>query len=178
MRRLRATLGFNRARNSDMNIRIDVERQAVIAGSREQVLAQLGDIEGTLKRFPKLRKLSPLGQRDYRLDMHTIGSSIAKISYDVSFGARCSFDAAAGELSWTPLSNVGNALLQGALRVVEDGNGSRLSLSVRGELREVPVPLMYRLVAPAFIQGKFAALLDAYLENVGAAAGVSARASA
>lgn len=162
-----------------MHIRIDVERSAVVATPRAQMLAQLRDIEGTLKRFPKLRKLNALGQHDYRLDMHTIGSSIAKISHDVSFGARCALDASRGELSWTPLPEVGNAQLEGLMKLGEDGSGSRLSLRVHGELRDVPVPLMYRLVAPAFIQGKFAALVDAYIEKLGvAAAGPPARASA
>ncbi|MGQ0621061.1 MAG: hypothetical protein ACT4QA_14265 [Panacagrimonas sp.] len=161
-----------------MNIRIDVERAVAVATPRAQVLAQLMNLEGTLKCFPKLRKLHALGVQDYRLDMHTIGSSIARIAHDVSFGARCALDAAEGELSWTPLPKVGNAQLEGLLKLRPDGAGSRLSLRVHGELAEVPVPLMYRLVAPAFIQGKFAALVDAYLEKIGAtAAGAPARAS-
>lgn len=159
-----------------MNIKIDVERALPASASRDQVLSLLQDIEGTLKRFPKLRKLNALGARDYRLDMHTIGSSVARIAHDVSFGARCTADTAKAEMSWEPIPKVGNALLGGQLRVVEDGTGSRLSLRVRGELHDVPVPLMYRLVAPAFIQGKFSALADAYLEKIGtAAAGHTAR---
>lgn len=162
-----------------MNIKIEVERSTVVAAPRAQTLVLLKDTEATLKRFPKLRKLNPLGPEDYRLDMHTIGSSIAKIAHDVSFGVRCALDAAKGEMSWTPLPKVGNARIEALLRVAEDGKGSRLSFRVWGELHDVPVPLMYRLVAPAFIQGKFAALVDAYLEKLGsAAAATSARAQA
>lgn len=162
-----------------MNIKIEVERALQASVSRAQVLGLLQDVEGTLKRFPKLRKLHALGESDYRLDMQTIGSSVARIAHDVSFGARCSVDSAKGELNWAPIPKVGNALLEGHLLVIEDSKGSRLSLRVRGELRDVPVPLMYRLVAPAFIQGKFAALADAYLAKIASTAtGASARANA
>jgi hypothetical protein len=157
-----------------MNIKIEVERSTVVAAPRAQVLALFKDVESTLKRFPKLRKLNPLGEQDYRLDLHTIGSSVAKIAHDVSFGARCTLDAVAGEMNWVPLPKIGNARIEGLLRAVEEGKGSRLSLRVRGELHDVPVPLMYRLVAPAFIQGKFAALVDAYLEKLGQAAASAA----
>ena len=161
-----------------MHIRIEVERTLQASASRAQVLDLLQDIEGTLRRFPKLRKLHALGERDYRLDMQTIGSKVAKIAHDASFGARCSIDPAEGELSWEPIPKIGNALLEGRLRVIGESTGSRLSLRVSGELHDVPVPLMYRLVAPAFIQGKFSALADGYLEKIAAAAaGASSRAS-
>lgn len=152
-----------------MNIKIEIERHKHVAMTREQMAAVLKDVEGTLKKFPKLKKLNALSGQDFRLDMQTIGSKIAKIAHDVSFGARCASNPAKSELSWKPLPAVGNAQLEGLLRLTGEGKSARLSLNVRGELFEVPVPLMYRLVAPAFIQGKFSALVDAYLERLSGA---------
>lgn len=154
-----------------MDIRIEIERHRNVAMSRGQIDAVVRDVEGTLKKFPKLKKLTALDGRDFRLDMQTIGSSVARIAHEVSFGARCVADAAGSGLSWTPLPGVGNAQLEGRLRLDGDGSSARLSLHVRGQLHDVPVPLMYRLVAPAFIQGKFAALVDAYLERIVGATG-------
>lgn len=148
-----------------MNLKIEVERKIDVAATPAQVLQHLRNIETTLKRFPKLRKLTPLGGNDYRLDMQTIGSKIAKIAHDASFGAACSVDEARHEVSWQPIQKIGNAQIGGWLRATPAGKGASLSFRVSGELRDVPVPLMYRLVAPAFIQGKFAALVDAYLER-------------
>lgn len=160
-----------------MNIKIDIERHKTVPLTQAQLAGLLSDVEGTLKKFPKLKKLSALGAQDFRLDMHTIGSSIAKIAHDVSFGASCSTDAAKSELSWKPLPKVGNAQIEGQLKLAAEGKSTRVSLRVRGELADVPVPLMYRLVAPAFIQGKFSALVDTYLEKITASAG-SAKAQA
>lgn len=161
-----------------MNIKIDLERHRAVPMPADQLAALLGDVESTLRKFPKLRKLHVLGDADYRLEMHTIGSSIARIAHDVSFGARCVADARRGELSWKPLPKVGNAQLEGQLSVHPEGASSRLSLRVRGELSDVPVPLMYRLVAPAFIQGKFSALADAFLDRLGGAPSRAGSASA
>lgn len=160
-----------------MNITIDIERHKTVPVPQVQFAGLLGDIEGTLKRFPKLRKLTPLGAQDYRLDMHTIGSSVARIAHDVSFGARCVADPARAGMSWKSLPGVGNAQIEGQVSVAGEGQSTRITLRVRGELHDVPVPLMYRLVAPAFIQGKFSALIDAFLGKLAASAG-SARAAA
>lgn len=162
-----------------MNIKIDIERHKTVTLTPAQLAGLFSDVEGTLKKFPKLKKLSALGGQDFRLDMQTIGSSVAKIAHDVSFGASCSADAAKSELSWKPLSKVGNAQIEGQLRLAPEGKSTRVSLRVRGELHEVPVPLMYRLVAPAFIQGKFSALVDTFLERITSpAAGAKSQLSA
>jgi len=152
-----------------VKINIEVERKTDIAAPPAQVLETLKNLDATLKRFPKLRKLTPLGACDYRLDMQTIGSKIANIAHDASFGARCVVDETKGEIRWTPIPKVGNAQIEGLLRIKAEGSITRLSFRVRGELHDVPVPLMYRLVAPAFIQGKFTALVDAYLERTSVA---------
>lgn len=149
-----------------MKIKIDVERCLAAQVTAPQLQSVLEDIEAALKKFPKLRKLTMLDEQSYRLDMQTIGSSIAKIAHDASFGARFSVGENKGELRWVPVAKVGNASLEGFLRL----EGKAMKLRVWGELHDVPVPLMYRLVAPAFIQGKFSALADTWLERIAAMA--------
>lgn len=162
-----------------MDIKIDIERHKTVPVTQAQLAHLLTDMEGTLKKFPKLRKLHAIGEQEYRLDMQTIGSSVAKIAHDVSFGARCSVDRAKSTLDWKPLPKVGNAQIEGHLQLAGEGKSTRITLRVKGELHGVPVPLMYRLVAPAFIQGKFSALIDAFLDKLAASAGArSTQASA
>jgi hypothetical protein len=100
--------------------------------------------------------------------MQTIGSRVAKIAHDVSYGAKYVVDARKGQVTFKPLPKVGNAQVEGGLSLAEEGNQVRLSFHVKGELNDVPVPLIYRLVAPAFIQGKFTALVDAFLQKTAA----------
>lgn len=154
-----------------MKVELQIERSLDVAVSYAQAESLLRDVESTLRRFPKLRKLSRLGENQYQWDMGTIGSRIAKIAHEVSYGAQYSVDLKKGELAFKPLPKIGNATMQGWLRVAKSAKGSRLSFQVSGELRDVPVPLMYRLVAPAFIQGKFTALVDAFLTRTAEAIG-------
>ena len=152
-----------------MNIKIELEREVSAAVSEQQMADLLRDVHGTLKQFPKVKKLTTLSDTSFKVDLKTIGSSIARVAHDVSFGADCSVASDGHSLNWSPIPSVGNARITGELRF--DTARQVLRLNVRGELGGVPVPLMYRLVAPAFIQGKFSALSDAWLERLVASAG-------
>jgi hypothetical protein len=148
-----------------MKVNIEIERSAVVPVPYRQVEPLLSDLEGTIGRFPKLKKLTKLGPNDYLWEMRTIGSRIANIGHDVAYGARYQVDLKRGELSWKPLPDQGNARIEGFFRLTGEAEATRITFRVRGELHDVPVPLMYRLIAPPFIQGKFTRLVDTFLEQ-------------
>jgi hypothetical protein len=161
-----------------MNIDIAVERSLRVGAPYPRVAALLHDLEGTIRRFPKLRRLTPLGRMTYLWEMHTIGSRLANIAHDVSYAARYSVDLNNGELRWKPLPGHGNARIEGWFRIADHGVDTQLTFRVWGELRDVPVPLVYRLLAPPFIQGKFTRLVDEFLDRTGAALAGPAAAAA
>lgn len=148
-----------------MKVHIAITRSLDIELPPSQVKALFKDLEGTIQRFPKLRELKKLGANQYLWEMNPIGSKIANIAHEVRYGAHYTVDAKQGVLSWTPIAKQGNASIEGAFRTLEHGSGTRLEFVVKGELFDVPVPFMYRLVAPTFIQAKFAALVDVFLER-------------
>lgn len=148
-----------------MKVDIEIERSIVIPLPPEKVRPLFDDIEGTVARFPKLKKLTKLAKDQYVWELNTIGSRMAKIAHDVTYGAHYQRSADGSELSWKPLPNKGNASIAGVFRVREHKSGSEISFKVDGELRDVPVPLIYRLVAPPFIQGKFIHLVETFLER-------------
>lgn len=148
-----------------MKVNLEIERSLDVAAPQEQVLALFKDLEGTIGRFPKLRKLTKLGADSYLWEMGVIGSRMANIAHEVSYAAKYALDPKRGELSWTPVAGKGNATIEGRFQVQPSGEGSRLTFKVKGELRDVPVPLVYRLLAPPFIQGKFTRLVDVFLEK-------------
>ncbi|MGQ0501446.1 MAG: hypothetical protein ACT4P0_02380 [Panacagrimonas sp.] len=153
-----------------MNITIEVTRQRPVTLSAAQVAALLRDTEGTLRQFPKLKKLTPLGNAGYQLDLKTIGSPAAKIAHDVVFGTRCTVEPDAATVRWEGLRDIGNAVIDGRIEFSGEGAAAALKLTVYGELRGVPVPAMFKAIAPAFIQGKFSALADEFLERIEKAA--------
>jgi len=148
-----------------MKVDIEIERSIPVPLPPEKVRLLFDDIEGTVSRFPKLKKLTRLGPDQYLWELSTIGSRMAKIAHDVSYGARYQRSADGNELAWKPLPNQGNASIAGWFRVVANKAGSEIRFKVEGELRDVPVPLIYRLVAPPFIQGKFTHLVETFLER-------------
>lgn len=148
-----------------MKINIAITRSLDFDLPPAKVKSLFKDLEGTIGRFPKLRELKKLGPDQYLWEMKPIGSRIANIAHEVRYGAHYTVDAKAGLLSWKPIPKQGNASVEGAFRILPQGEGTRLEFQVKGELFDVPVPFMYRLVAPAFIQAKFAALVDAFLER-------------
>jgi hypothetical protein len=148
-----------------MKVNIEIERNALVPVPYRQAEPLLHDLEGTISRFPKLKKLTKLGDNSYLWEMRTIGSRIANIAHEVSYGAEYHIDLPRGELSWKPVPNQGNASIEGFFRIAADRDTTRLIFRVRGELRDVPVPLLYRMAAPSFIQGKFTRLVDTFLED-------------
>lgn len=148
-----------------MKVDIEIERSTTVPLPPEQVRLLFDDIEGTVSRFPKLKKLTKLAKDQYVWELSTIGSRMAKIAHDVSYGAHYQRSADGSELSWKPLPKTGNASIAGVFRVLEHAAGSELRFKVKGELRDVPVPLIYRLVAPPFIQGKFNHLVETFLQR-------------
>lgn len=152
-----------------MKINIEIERHLRVPAEYARVQPLLQNIEQTIGRFPKLRNLKKLGEDEYLWEMETIGSRMAKIAHEVSYAARYHVDAENGRLSWTPLPGYGNATIQGAFKLQAMGDETELRFQVSGELRDVPVPLMYRLMAPPFIQGKFTHLVETFLDRTGEA---------
>lgn len=148
-----------------MKVNIEIERSVNVALPPADVARLFDDLETTIGRFPKLKKLSRLARDQYLWELNTIGSRLAKVAHDVSYGAHYKRSADGRELAWTPIAGKGNAQIGGALRVSPVGDGSEISFRVKGELHEVPVPLMYRLAAAPFIQGKFTAMVEEFLER-------------
>lgn len=148
-----------------MKVSIAIERSIEVPAPVSQVRQLFGDLEGTIGRFPKLRKLSKLGNNAYLWEMNAIGSSVAGIAHEVAYAAQYDVDLKNNRLSWQPLPKHGNARIEGAFRLAPQGDATQLSFRVSGDLYDVPVPFMYRLLAPPFIQGKFTRLVDIFLER-------------
>jgi carbon monoxide dehydrogenase subunit G len=155
-----------------MNVEIEIERSATVPVAYAQAQALLHDVENTIRLFPKLRKLTRQKDGSYLWELAPIGSKVANISHEVSFAARFVVDPQEGLVHWKPVKGKGNARIEGRLQLRPHGQATAMSLRVNGDLYDVPVPLMFRLVAPSFIQGKFAALVERYFVKLGESLGL------
>ncbi len=150
-----------------MNVKIEIERSSLIPVNFSEAQVLLQDVESTIRLFPKLRRLTRQKDGSHLWELAPIGSKVANISHEVSFAAKFMVDSSKGLVHWRPVKGKGNAHIEGQLQMHEREGHTHMSLCVNGELRDVPIPLMFRLVAPAFIQGKFAALVEHYFVKLG-----------
>lgn len=149
-----------------MDVKLSIERDLAVRAPVENADFLFVDIASTLRRFPKLAELHALGANEYRWRMKTIGSRAARVAYDAEFHVKTQIDRNARSLCWTPVPESGNAQLAAELFVVSDKPGCRLILKLSGQLRDVPVPLVYRPMAGPFIRGKFLRLVDDFLDGI------------
>ena len=66
-----------------MKVDIEIERSITIELPPEKVRPLFQDIETTVSRFPKLKKLVRVADNQYVWELSTIGSRMAKIAHDV-----------------------------------------------------------------------------------------------
>ena len=74
-----------------MKVNIEIERTASVPVPYAQVEPLLRDLEGTIGRFPKLKKLTRLGENKYLWEMRTIGSRTTSPT------ARCTVSTSSAE---------------------------------------------------------------------------------
>lgn len=146
-----------------MNIKLDIERHALLPVDLATARHLLHDLEATIGRFPNLKKLTRLGPDQYRWDMRTMGVRIARIAHDLSYAAHYQIDHAANVIRFKPLPGHGNALIGGEIRIEPQGTQTGLRFKVEGVMHDVPVPLLYRPLAGPFIVNKMSMLIERFL---------------
>jgi len=148
-----------------MKVPIEIERQLYVEDvPLEKARSLLDDLEGTIRLFPKLRRLEPLSAGGYLWKMDPIGA--AGVEHEVVYAAEYDIRPSDGAVQFSPIIGHGNAVIKGHLQVEPGDRGIRLSFRVQGTLYEVPVPKVFRLAAPSVIQGIFKRLVERYLEKL------------
>lgn len=148
-----------------MKVNIKIDRSTDLPVPFEHAQALFEDIERTLRRFPKLRKLTPLGGDTWRWDLEAFRPPVGNIHHEVSYGAKYQLDPRRSELRWTPVAGVGNAQIHGVLRLAAAGAQTRLEFEVSGELREIDVPLLMRPATPGYVNTVFNNLVEIFLDR-------------
>ncbi len=146
-----------------MKIDLNIERSLMLPVPHARALTLLDDIESTIGRFPNLKALTRLDDHSYRWDMRTMGVRIARIAHDLSYAARYSIDRGNGVIRWVPVAGHGNASIGGEIRLTASGDATQMLFKVNGVMNDVPVPLLYRPLAPSFISAKMSTLIERFL---------------
>ncbi len=143
--------------NIDLGYEFDVKAKA------SDVFQVLSDVPASASHFPKVDKLTQLGQGVYRWEMEKVGTP--EMNIQAVYACRYVCNQAEGTVRWTPVESVGNALVGGHWKIRDNTHSTAIELRIEGDIT-VPLPgLMKSVVAPV-VEIEFEKLVDKYIANL------------
>jgi carbon monoxide dehydrogenase subunit G len=128
-----------------------------------EVFVVLADVPKSASYFPNVDRLVDLGNNTYRWEMEKIG--LPQVNIQTIYACKYIADQVKGTVAWTPIKDVGNALVSGKWKIADAKASTRLTLRIKGVLT-VPLPgLMQMLIAPV-VKHEFENLIEKYLKNL------------
>ncbi len=147
-----------------ITIEIEIRRDFAIDGPYDKVFDLLADVPASASHFPKLEKLTDLGDNTFRWEMDKVG--VDKYSIQTSYACKYVSDKDAGTISWTPVEGEGNSRVSGRWKIKADGdNRTQLSFQTEAELT-LPFPKLMKMAISPVIKHEFNGVVDQYVKNL------------
>jgi carbon monoxide dehydrogenase subunit G len=140
-----------------MGYELDVKAKAA------EVFEVLSDVPTSVAFFPKVDKLTDLGDGVYRWEMEKVGT--AQVNIQTVYASKYTSNKAKGLVTWKPVPGVGNALVGGSWKIAEQKGGTHIELKIDGEIN-VPLPGLMKMVVAPVVEGEFEKLVEKYLANL------------
>ena len=128
-----------------------------------EVFELLADVPASVAFFPKVHKLTDLGDGVYQWEMEKVGTPQVNIQtvYASCYSAR----KARGTVTWKPVPGIGNALVGGGWKITDRKGSTHIELKIDGELT-VPLPALMKVVVAPVVGSEFEKLVEKYLANL------------
>jgi carbon monoxide dehydrogenase subunit G len=123
----------------------------------------LSDVPASVSHFPKVDKLTDLGEGVYRWEMAKVGT--AQVNIQTVYASKYVSDRKKGTVVWTPVKGEGNALVSGHWKIKAGEKGTDIELALNGEVN-VPLPGLMKMVVAPVVQSEFEKLVDKYVANL------------
>ncbi len=144
--------------NIDLGYEFDVKAKAA------DVFEVLSDVPTSVSHFPKVDKLTDMGDGVYKWEMEKVGT--AQVNIQTVYASKYTSSKAKGTVVWTPVEGVGNALVGGSWKIKDNkAKGTGLTLSIKGEIT-LPLPGLMKMVVAPVVEGEFEKLVDKYIANL------------
>ncbi len=99
----------------------------------------------------------------YQWEMEKVGT--AQVNIQTIYASKYVSDKAKGTVKWTPVKGVGNALVGGNWKIVDNKKSTNVTLAIQGEI-EVPLPGLMKMVVAPVVEGEFEKLVEKYIDNL------------
>jgi carbon monoxide dehydrogenase subunit G len=146
-----------------VTVKIDLGYEFAVKAKPDDVFAVLSDVPTSVSHFPKVEKLTDMGDGVYKWEMQKVGTK--EIGIQTIYASKYKSDKAKGTVTWTPVKDVGNALVGGHWKIRDDKKSTHIELKIAGEVN-VPLPALMKVVVQPVVEGEFEKLVDKYIENL------------
>lgn len=147
-----------------ISIAIEISRDFELAGSFDDVFELLADVPRSASHFPKIDKLTDLGDNAYRWEMEKIG--IDKHALQTVYACKYFSDRDKGQIWWEPVKGEGNGVVKGRWKIQANGdNATKVSFHTEAELT-LPLPGLLKLAISPVVKHEFNSLVDTYTHNL------------
>ena len=147
-----------------ITVSIELNRDLELPASFDEVFALLADVPRSASHFPKVDRLTDLGDNIYRWEMEKVG--VDKHAIQSVYACRYVADKDAGRITWTPVKGEGNGVVSGSWTLSAAGdNTTTVKFQTSAQLT-VPLPGLLKLAISPVIKHEFNSLVDTYMKNL------------
>ena len=146
-----------------ISVNIDLAYEFDVKAKAAEVFDVLSDVPTSASHFPKLDKLTDLGDGAYKWEMAKVGT--AQVNIQTVYASKYVSNKAKGTVVWTPVKGVGNAQVGGNWKIVDNKTSTNITLSIKGTV-DVPLPGLMKMVVAPVVEGEFEKLVDKYIANL------------
>lgn len=146
-----------------ITVAIDLAYELDVKAKAAEVFDVLSDVPTSASHFPKLDKLTDLGDGAYKWEMAKVGT--AQVNIQTVYASKYVSNKAKGTVVWTPVKGVGNALVGGNWKITDNKTSTNITLAIKGTV-DVPLPGLMKMVVAPIVESEFEKLVDKYIDNL------------
>jgi carbon monoxide dehydrogenase subunit G len=144
-------------------VNIDLGYEFEVKAKASEVFDVLSDVPASVSFFPKVDKLTDMGDGVYKWEMEKVGT--AQVNIQTVYASKYVSSKPKGTVMWTPVKNVGNALVGGSWNIKDNKKTTGLELRIEGAIT-LPLPGLMKMVVAPVVEGEFEKLVDKYIANL------------
>ncbi len=129
----------------------------------KEVFDVLADVPTSASFYPKVEKLTSLGDGAYRWEMERIG--LGQVNLQTIYASRYISDRTQGTVVWTPVPDEGNALVSGSWKITANKKSTHIVLRIEAAL-DLPLPGLMKMVVTPVVEAEFESLTEQYIDNL------------
>ncbi len=146
-----------------ITVSIDLGYEFDVKAPAKEVFDVLSDVPTSVSHFPKVDKLTDLGDGVYRWEMEKVGT--AQVNIQTIYASKYVSNRAKGTVVWTPVKGEGNALVGGSWKITDNKKSTNVVLKIEGQVT-VGLPALMKMVVAPVVEGEFEKLVDKYIANL------------